>query len=102
LNSPFIKENGDVDKEMLKEWFGFDLWQRQLSDTFRIQALDFIVIDKRSESLLGQYTSLGYFGGWLVNSIGLHVSGTRCANRPRSYDEAVLLAAVKPGHLGSK
>lgn len=94
----FIKENGDVDKEMLKDWLDFDLRQRQLSDTFRIQALDFIVIDKSSQKPIGQYTSLGYFGGWFVNSTGLHVSGTSCPdpNRRPAFSEAVLLSAVMP------
>lgn len=91
----FIKPNGDVEKEMLGHQFEFITRPREVSGAFRIQSLDFIVIDKSSQNRLGEYSSLGFFGGWLRNSTALHVTGTRCPNRPRAYTEAILMAAVK-------
>jgi hypothetical protein len=98
----FIKPNGDMDSDVLQHRFDVVIKSRKISGVFRIQALDFRVVEKASQVPLGEISSYGYFGGWLVNATSLHVTGIRCPNRPRSYDEAVLMATVRPQTIQSK
>ena len=52
---------------------------------FRIKKETDYVVDAANGERLGQYVYLIYKGGWLINSTGLHVSGTLCRVYPKGY-----------------
>lgn len=47
-------------------------------DPFRIVLDEDLVVDVRKNQILGKKTSFIYFGGWVLNNSGFHVSGSRC------------------------
>jgi hypothetical protein len=92
----FLRPNGDLDTEMLGHRFSLMAKSEPISDALRINALTFVLLDKVSSVPVGEVSTYGYFGGWFKNMTSLHPVGLRCANAPRSYDEVIALAAMKP------
>jgi hypothetical protein len=52
------------------------------SKVFHIVKNSSFIRDKQTSELLGSATSFLYYGGWLINNLGLHVSPWECPNSP--------------------
>lgn len=64
---------------MLGDRYGFlSEFQENYSQIFRIKRHVETVTDKQTNETLGRYVRFIYFGGWVVNHSGAHVSGTGC------------------------
>jgi len=75
----FILENGNADEQLLGKRYAFPSnWDRHFSKLFNTAKRQHLILDKTDGQLLGTLTRYGYFGGWLVNSTGLHVTATMC------------------------
>jgi len=75
-----LKKTGPADYEYTigKEYFMVSTEKQTHSDLFHIDKHGYIVKSRETGELLGQYTFFRYWGGWLINSTGLHRSAERC------------------------
>lgn len=75
----FIKANGDPDEAMLNNRIGFsNEFQEKYSAYFRIKRHARVVSDRITGQVFGESVRFIYFGGWLKNHTGAHVSGIGC------------------------
>jgi hypothetical protein len=74
-------KGGELNHEKLKERFSITSSSEKASGYFRIEKDTRIVGILETTEVLATNTRLFYFGGWLVNSTGLHVSGEMCPER---------------------
>lgn len=75
----FIKPDGLVDREMLKARVEFTrFYEDERHSLFRIRKTAEIISDGEGGPTVGTYTYFIYFGGWVVNNIGVHVTGNDC------------------------
>ncbi len=74
----FIDSKGNIDTNILMD---FNFTRENDSDfitIFRIKKELYQVGYKESGSVLGERVIFFYYGGWLVNSTGMHVMGSHC------------------------
>lgn len=79
--SNFITSRGDLDQSLLDNRFDKELERESVSDIARllnIRKYRRMISRAQSNEMLGAYVRFVYFGGWLVNSTGIHVTGTSC------------------------
>jgi len=75
----FITKNGLADVALLGDKYDFSSeFQENYSQVFRIKRHAEIVTNKQTNENLGRYVRFIYFGGWVVNHTGAHVSGAGC------------------------
>lgn len=93
----FITIKGLADKAMLGDRYDFSSeFQEKYSQMFRITKHAEVVTNNQTKETLGRYVSFIYFGGWMVNHSGAHVSGTGCpATKDYNY-RAFLKQVFKP------
>ncbi|MGH6636590.1 MAG: hypothetical protein ACRED0_10845 [Gammaproteobacteria bacterium] len=53
--------------------------KRRYVQSFRIDKDWYAVVDRRTQEVMAERISFLYWGGWLINSSGLHVTATRCS-----------------------
>lgn len=75
----FITRDGLADGVMLSNRYDFSSeFHENYSRTFRIKRHAEVVTNQHTKELLGRYVRFIYFGGWVVNHTGAHVSGMGC------------------------
>lgn len=75
----FIRPDGLVDKEMLKARVEIArFYEDERHSLFRIRKTAEIISDRQGNQIVGAYTYFIYFGGWVVNNAGMHVTGSDC------------------------
>jgi energy-coupling factor transporter transmembrane protein EcfT len=87
----FITTSGGFNSEVLGNRFKISTESRDpiYSWPFRISTTKYFVTDTQANEVLGRYTYFINFGGWFVNNISVHVSGTSCPNE-RGFFESFL------------
>lgn len=83
----FITANGFVDKERLSMFATFTRrHQDEQNSLYRIRKTTDLISDGNGQ-IAGEYSYFIHFGGWFINSIGIHVSGSDC---PRIEDASLV------------
>ena len=79
LPAEYWDESGNIQKEILSKVINTESQvQDESQNLFHTRKTKKLIIDKNSGELLGTYTYFIYFGGWLINNTGLHVTGISC------------------------
>jgi hypothetical protein len=86
LPQEFWTEGGQlrfVDREALIRNLGYRFefsveFDEHYSPISRIKRHAHTIIDKKANEMLGRYVRFIYFGGWVINHTGMHVSGNGC------------------------
>ncbi len=82
-NPIFFTEKGDLIEESLPGFKVDAESDTHYSHILRIHKRSLKVIERSSGRLLGERIRFAYFGGWLKNNMGIHVSAKSCP----PYDE---------------
>ena len=80
----FILPNGNIE---LTDQFSFKtISDENYSKIFRIERDTKRIVELQFNQLVATYTVFSYFGGWLVNNMGIfHVTGTHCPKGRGEY-----------------
>lgn len=84
------------DRKKLSDRFEIVVGKREGSRTLGVEREISYVKDNQTGELLGEATSFLYWGGWVANSTGYHVSAVRCPSEPldRESTHASLVGKV--------
>lgn len=75
----FYDRNKYIDEmQVSNSYTGKSVYEEGYSSVFNIDKSQDVILDMETGEMIGSITYFLHFGGWLVNSTGLHVSGTRC------------------------
>jgi hypothetical protein len=91
-----LAKGGELNHQKLKERFSVMTESQTVSSLFRIEKDTRIIKESQTSEILGTETHLFYFGGWLVNSTGLHVSGDICPQNTDQYYRHFYEGIFKP------
>ena len=90
----FVLPNGNIE---LTDRYSFKTTSdEKYSKLFRIKKNTTRVMELNSNQLLATYTVFFYFGGWLTNSIALHVTGKHCPKERGGYTNFLLQVFQRP------
>jgi len=78
-------KGGELNLAKVKEDFEFESKSIKVSRIFRIERDIKHIRDRQTKELLASDTHFTYFGGWLVNAVSPHVSGTTCPAPSDAY-----------------
>jgi hypothetical protein len=94
---PEYWSDGVLDRKSLERRFEFPtVSQEKYSRLFNIKLGRDLVVDTRTNEVIGSDTYFIHFGGWLVNSVGFHVRGASCPASKLDKYQAFLQKVFKP------
>lgn len=78
-------QGGELNIVKVKDRFSFAHESTRVSHIFRIDKAALVIKEIVSGEIIATDTRFLYFGGWVVNHTGAHVTGTSCPERTDSY-----------------
>ncbi len=93
----FVTTMGGLDKASIGARYKLDsVSQEHYVPIFRIDKNRALLIDRQTEEVIGERVWFLYWGGWLMNSTGLHVTATSCHGRIGDLYQGFLKHLFKP------
>lgn len=93
-------KGGELNIIKVKSKFSYFRKSTRISHFFRIDQDMLTIKEISTGDVIATDTNFFYFGGWLANSTGLHVSGTHCP-RANTYYGEFEAAIFKPAQGGN-
>jgi|SRR3989344_1913890 len=87
---------GELNIVKVKDRFSFTHESARVSYFFRIDKATLVIKEIASGEVIATDTRFLYFGGWVVNHTGAHVTGTSCPERTDSYYKEFETTIFKP------